>query len=219
MQLSDKDLTLYNIETSMLQLFQWRDSLMNEPQDMTPKELEDSLKAVDIAIDQFIETELEKADAIARNIGEFELRAETCRALAAREAARAEMWLERAERLRAATLRALQLRPKDKQRIETAHTTLKIAKNPPSVSVDKHEDVPKPYMRRELKITADLYDRLMAHLMTSDKSAILFSELMQADVSDGEPMKKIILKELKAGVSVAGCRLVSDKVHLVVGEP
>lgn len=209
------NLSLYGISMELLELFAYRDEIAADP-DITPAEQAESLKVIDAQIDDYVARELDKADGIAANLGEFGIRAETCRAKAKHEAERARFWEARIERLESATLRALQLRPKDKQRIETASTTIKIAKNPPSVNVVDASEVPKPYMRRQVTLNADLYDRMMAHLMVSPKGAPIFQELQAAKTTEPEPMKVEILKELKAKVPVAGCKLIDDRVRLVV---
>ena len=213
--MTQPNLTLHGIELDLIQLFQLRDEVAQDP-DILPAEQSESLKAIDAQIDDWAARELGKADAIAANLGEFGIRAETCRTIAKREAARAKMWEDRAERLEAATLRALMLRPEGKRRIETASTTLRVAKNPPSVQVLDVGEVPKPYLRRQVTLNADLYDRLMAHLMVTKEGAPLFVELQAAKLSEPEPMKIEILKELKAKVAVAGCKLVNDRCRLVV---
>lgn len=209
------NLTLTGMTLELLELLQYHDETARDPY-LTPKEIAEVLTAVDAQIDDYVVRELDKADGIAANLGEFGIRAETCRALAKRETERARMWEARMERLEAATLRALMLRPEGKRRIETASTTLKVAKNPPSVEVFDASEVPKPYMRRTITLNADLFDRLMGFLMLERNGAPLFQELQESKTSEPEPMKTEIGKELKAGVPVAGAKLITDRVRLVV---
>lgn len=209
------NLTLTGITLELLELLQYRDETARDP-DLTPKEIAEVLTVIDAQIDDYVARELDKADAISANLGEFGIRAETCRALAKRETERARMWEARIERLEAATLRALMLRPEGKRRIETASTTLKVAKNPPSVDVFDKSEIPKHYMRRQVTMNADLFDRLMGFLMTDKRGAWMFQELQDTKITEPEPMKTEIGKELKLGVSVPGARLLTDKVRLVV---
>lgn len=208
-------LSLYNIEAELSQLYAFREETASDA-DMTPQEQTASVRAIDLQIDEYVSRELTKADGIAANLGEFGIRAETCRAKAKHETERAKMWEARIEHLEAATLRALLSRPDGKRRIETASATLKIAKNPPSVEVYDKGQIPKPYLRRQVTLNADLYDRIAAHLMGSATGAPLFSELLDAKTTEPEPMRSEIGKELKAGVAVAGCKLIDDRVRLVV---
>lgn len=207
------NLTLHNIETSLIELFAFRDEVARDP-DITPQEQVESLKAIDTQIEQYVAAELDKADGIAHNLHEFEVRMATCQAEAKREQDRAKMWEAHYGRLANATLKAMQARGTKK--IETARTTLKIAKNPASVEVFDSSAVPKPYLRRMVTLNADLYDRIAAHLMGTKDGAPLFSELLEAKTTQPEAMKTEIAKELKAGVAVDGCKLIDDRVRLVV---
>lgn len=209
------NLTLTNIETSLIELYAYRDEIARDP-DITPKEIAETLTLIDQQIDDFVARGLDKADGIAANLGEFGIRAETCKAIAKRELDRAAMWQRNADHLEAATLRALMMRPEGKRRIETASTTLKVAKNPPSVDIVDRGEIPKPYMRRSITLNADLYDRLMGCLMVTKEGAPLFQELQDAKTTDPEPMKDAIKAELKAGVTVPGARLITDRVRLIV---
>jgi hypothetical protein len=209
------NLTLTNIETSLIELYAYRDEIARDL-DITPKEIAETLTLIDQQIDDFVARGLDKADGIAANLGEFGIRAETCKAIAKRELDRAAMWQRNADHLEAATLRALMMRPEGKRRIETASTTLNVAKNPPSVDIVDRGEIPKPYMRRSITLNADLYDRLMGCLMVTKEGAPLFQELQDAKTTDPEPMKDAIKAELKAGVTVPGARLITDRVRLVV---
>lgn len=207
------NLSLYGIPLELIELLQFREEV-EASADMTPQEIAESLKAVDAQIEAYVATELDKADAIAANLREFAMRAATCKAEIEACRRRQALWEAREERLEAVTLRAMQLAKRP--RIETARTTLKIAKNPASVEITDAGQIPKPYLKQTVTINADLYDRLRSFLMTSEAGAPLFAQLMEADVSLPEPMKPKIKAELKAGVSVPGARLIDDKVRLVV---
>jgi hypothetical protein len=207
------NLSLYSIELGLLELLQFREEVENSA-DMTPQEIGESLKAVDSSIEMYVTAELDKADGIAANLREFEMRAQTCKADVEASRRRQALWTARGERLEAVTLKAMQLAKRP--RIGTARTTLKIAKNPASVEITDPALIPKPYMKQTVTINADIYDRLRAFLMTTKDGAPLFAELMAADVSSPDPMKTKIKSEIKAGVQVPGARLVDDKVRLVV---
>jgi hypothetical protein len=213
--MSAPNLSMSGIQSELLKLFQLRSEVAADP-DITPAEQVDSIKAIDGQIHDYVDAELDKADSIAYNLGEFRFNAEACKAKAKKENERAALWEQRAEQLEAATLRALMLRPEGKRHIETASSVLKVAKNPPSVQIFDSSQVPKAYLRCRITLNADLYDRLMGFLMMERKGAPIFQELQEAKVSELEPMKTEIGKELKAGVAVAGAKLVTDRVRLVV---
>lgn len=207
------NLTLTGIATSLIELYAYREEIARDP-DITPVEQSETLKLIDQQIDEFVGREIEKADGIGYQLNEFDMRSATCKTDAAAATGRASMWAKRAEDLLSRSLKAMQLRGHKK--IEGARYTLAIKKNPPSVEILDAGEIPKPYLRRNVTLNADLYDRLMAHLMVTEKGAPLFQELQECKTTDPEPMKIEIGKELKAKIAVAGARLVDDKVRLVV---
>ena len=207
------NLTLTGIATSLIELYAYREEIARD-KEMVPADQLETLKLIDGQIDDFISLELEKADGIGYQFNEFEIRAATCKTDAAAASGRAAMWQRRADDLLSRSLKAMQLRGKKK--IEGTRYTLAIKKNPASVDVFDAAQVPKPYMRRVITLNADLYDRLMGHLMTSERGQPLFQELMEAKTTEPEPMKTEIGKELKAKIPVAGAKLIDDRVRLEV---
>lgn len=207
------NLTLTGIATGLIELYAYREEIVRE-KDMAPAEQAETLKLIDGQIDDFIRAELDKADGIGYQWNEFGMRAATCAADADAARKRAGMWALRADDLIDRSLKAMQLRKKTK--IEGARYTLSIKKNPASVQITDPAEVPKPYMRRTVTMNADLYDRLMAHLMVTKAGQPLFLELQESDTSACEPMKKKIGEELKAKVAVPGTRLIDDRVRLVI---
>jgi hypothetical protein len=207
------NLTLTGISSNLMELYAYRQEVASDPE-MTPAEQLETIRLIDDQIDLFVAAELDKADAIGYQLNEFNMRWSTCKTDAANATNRAAMWAKRVDDLEARTLKALKLRGAKK--IEGARYTLRQAKNPPSVEITSAADVPKPYTRRELTLKADLYDRLMAHLMVTKDGQPLFMELQACKITDPEPMKGEITKELKANVAVAGARLVDDRFRLVV---
>ena len=207
------NLTLTGIVTSLIELYAYREEIARD-KDMVPAEQLETLKLIDNQIDDFVRLELDKADGIGYQWNEFGMRAATCAADADAARKRAGIWALRADDLADRTLKAMQLRQTKK--IEGARYTLAIKKNPASVQITDPAEIPKPYMRRTVTMNADLYDRLMAHLMTSERGAPIFQELMEAKASDPEPMKAEIGKELKAKVEVPGAKLIDDRVRLEI---
>jgi Siphovirus Gp157 len=212
------NLTLTNIELELIQLFAFRAEVAGNAE-MTPQEISESIAAVDGQIEAFVVRELDKADAIAANLREFEIRAATCKADAKHAAARAKFWESNAEHLEAVTIKALQLR--DKPRIETARTTLRIQRNPAAVDVFDLDKVPKPYVKFTVEMTGALYERLLDHLGWSvdrgQAAGELFRELMAAKTSDPTPMKAQIASEIKNKIEVPGARM-REGVHRLVVE-
>ena len=103
-----------------------------------------------------------------------------------------------------------------KKRIEGPMVTLALKNNPPSCEVVQPDLVPEPYLRTTVTLSVDLLNRLLSHLMATEKGAPLFQELMPCKQSAPEAVKSEILKELKGGVSVPGCRLKDDSVRLEI---
>jgi Siphovirus Gp157 len=207
------NLSLYQIKTELLDLMRYRESI-SQDSEPTAEEWAASLEAVDKQIAEYAMREVGKVDGIAGYLRECWTRAKVLKDEATRISDQSDMWTLRGEYLEAITLRVML--QTGATLLEGRTSTFKIRKNPPSVEVAQPELVPKSYMRSRVSISQDLWDRLMEHLMRTDHGGVLLAELTLADRSDAAPMKEQIRYELKAGVSVPGCRLVDDKVRLVV---
>ena len=198
-----EELTLFDIETGLLDLLREREELI-EGTGLGVDEGVDRLKAVatlDLAIREHVAAEIRKADGIAYYMREFEARQEAEEAEVARLKERAEKWKKRRERLEEITIAVMRAAGKD--RIEGQHNTLKLRKNPPSVEVSQPDLVPEDLMRRTVTVTEEQFQKIVQAI---------------PDVKRGnaEPIKSEIGKRMKAGEAVAGCSLITDKVRLIV---
>lgn len=219
--MSAPNLSLYKIETELLDLMRFRESVADDP-DMTPDEITASLEAIDRQITEYVTREVAKVDGIAAYLRECHARHDVLKAEAQRLQLQADAWAERGERLYAVTLQVMQ--QTGATLLEGANSTFKVRKNPPSVDVAQPELVPPAYQRQTVTLTVALWRRVLSHLFSNPRQPLsgghedvsLFIELNECKISNPEPMKDAIKAELKAGVGVPGCRLVDDKVRLVL---
>lgn len=208
------NLTLYSIETQLLELLIFRDSVLEDP-DMTPQEQKDSLDAIDSSIQVYVTAEVKKCDGIARYLREFETRAFTLRAEAARCTNMAKAWEKRQENLENMVISIMQ--QTGATRIDGKHSVLSLRKNPPSVDVQTPNLVPSEYNRFTVTMTEALYFRIRNALQLHAESAPIAVELQhECTATRLEPMKQKIGEELKLGGNVPGCRLKKDSVRLEV---
>lgn len=199
-------LTLYGIETQLLELLNFRDTIAEDP-DMTPQEQAESLKACDESIVEYIRAEVKKADGIARYLREFEARAATLKEEAARCTAMAKNWQKRYDSLEAMVIDIMQATKQT--RIDGRHSVLQLKKNPPSVDPNIQINlVPEELLRRTVTMTEAVYQMLL----NGPGGALLLT----GTAKDCEPMKDEIKKRLKEGDGVPGCRLRTDGVRLEV---
>jgi hypothetical protein len=200
------NLTLYGIETQLLELLNFRESIESDP-DMTPQEQQESLKACDESIAEYIRAEVKKCDGIARYLREFETRAATLKEEAARCTAMAKNWQKRYDSLEAMVIDIMQATKQT--RIDGRHSVLQLKKNPASVDPNIQINlVPEELLRRTVTMTEQVYQTLLNGPM-----GVL---LLTGTAKDCEPMKTEIAKRLKEGDGVPGCRLRTDGVRLEV---
>jgi transcriptional regulator len=212
--MSTTNLSLYNIETELLDLLRWREELI-ENREMTPEEMNATLRACDDQIREYVTREVQKADGIAAYLRECESRVATLKAEAKRVKELADVWQTRHDRLEDLTRGIMQ--QIGKKVIEGARSTLKLAKNPVSVEVAQPDLVPSPYQRVEVKLTLDLWTRITARVMTTEKKGDeMLAEVLDTKVSAPEPILSRIKEELKAGVGVPGCRLANENFRLEI---
>jgi len=108
-------LTLYAIETEMLELVMLRDELAAEVR-VTPEdeaERQASIGVINEHIERYIAREIQKADNLAGFVRECEARSEVMRGEATRAGRLAKMWKDRADHVkeRAAEVLAMQIDP------------------------------------------------------------------------------------------------------------
>ena len=198
------NLTLYGIETQLLELLNFREAIESDP-DMTPQEQQESLKACDESIAQYIRAEVKKADGIARYLREFQARETALVEEADRCYDAAKAWKKRRESLTSMVIDVMQATKQT--RIDGRHSVLQLKKNPPSVEVAQPELVPGEMQRVTVKMSRAQW----AYLCNTYPGAI-----SNMTASEPEPMKTEIAKRLKEGDGVPGCRLRTDGVRLEV---
>src|SRR5574340_316924 len=142
--MSETNLSLYRIETELLELLQFREDTALD-RSITPAEREETLKAADQRIAEYVARELTKADNIAAFLRECDRRADLEDEEIARLQARKRKWQAWHDRLEECTIRAMQIA--GKKEIDGAHNTLKLRKNPASVDVMQPDLVPASYQR------------------------------------------------------------------------
>jgi hypothetical protein len=196
-------LTRYGIESTLMELFLLRDSVLDDPE-MLPQDQRDSVQAIDGQIAEYVRAEIAKVDRIAGCLREFETRAAALKAEAKRCADLAKAWEKRHEDLESMVIGIMQ--QIGKTRMDGRHSVLSLRKNPPSVEVAQLDMVPNPLMRISVTMPYDLWDAL----------CLKSPQLAACKTSAPEPMKTEIAKRLKEGDGVPGCRLRTDGVRLEI---
>jgi hypothetical protein len=205
------NLTLYGIETQLLELLNFRESIESDP-DMTPQEQQESLKACDESIAEYIRAEVKKCDGIARYLREFEARAAALKEEAARCTQMAKNWQKRYDSLEAMVIDIMQVTKQT--RIDGRHSVLQLKKNPPSVEIVQPGFLPADLVRVAVKLTVEQWGHIINWLKPAPSLQIELSTAVAG--KDPEPMKDEIKKRLKEGDGVPGCRLRTDGVRLEV---
>jgi hypothetical protein len=180
---------------------------------MTPQEQQESLKACDESIAEYIRAEVKKCDGIARYLREFETRAATLKEEAARCTAMAKNWQKRYDSLEAMVIDIMQATKQN--RIDGRHSVLQLKKNPPSVEVAQPNLLPAELMRTSVTMTPVLRDKIFLALISAGETS-LSSAFTDCTCTTPEPRKNEIAKRLKEGDGVPGCRLRTDGVRLEV---
>lgn len=191
-------------------LIHLRSEVLGDP-DAKPEDQIESVKAIDKQIRDAIGHAADEAGVAIRR---FESLAEADRKEAKYYHARAAAYDSTVEWLKEQVIGVMNFA--GTKSVEGPHATLSIKKNPASLDVAQPELVPPNYQRRHVTLTTALWERLLAHLMTTDKGGLIFADLVDCKISEPEPMKDAIKAELKAGIGVPGCRIVDDRVRLVV---
>jgi len=199
------NLTLYGIETQLLELLNFRDAVSDDP-DLRPDEQAESLKAIDQQIQAYVTAEVKKADGIAGYLREFETRAEALKQEAKRCSQMAKDWETRRDKLESMVIGVMRIA--GVTRIDGRHSVLQLKRNPPSVEVAQPELVPENLRRITVTLSEAMWMKLSEHIQPE--------EYDQVAEGNPEPMKGEISKRLKSGDGVPGCRLRTDGVRLEV---
>jgi hypothetical protein len=216
--MSTQNLTLYNLEATLMRLMFEREELAGEAAVPGEEALQrQALAQKDIEIREYIGREVKKVDGIAHYLHEFEMRATVAKEEAKRLKARADSWEARHERLE--TLVKSVMLMSGKSRLDGDSNTLKLVKCPPSVEITQPSQLTDEYQRITVTMPMTLWQRLLEATWNQPRYADINLQLRSSgDVKRSEPeaVKSKIAEALKRGDGVPGCSLVTDKLSLRV---
>lgn len=233
------NLTLYGIKTELLELLTFRESLIEDP-DITPAEQQESLKALDQRIFEYVSAEVKKVDGVAHYLREFEARADVYEKEIERLVRLKKTQLDRHQRLNDTVL-SIMIQT-NQPKLEGQHSTFKLAKNPPSAEIAQPGLVPDNYQKLTVTMSPDTWNSVKKTVLRNESLAKLAAVLMECKVTEPEPMKAKILEELKqkepcptcegrngdnqvcntcgstgkVNRTLPGCRLITDRKRLAV---
>lgn len=196
--MSTPNLTLYNLEATLMRLMFEREELATEGLSVIEK---------DIEIREYISKEIRKVDGVAYYLKEFEARAAAAKEEAKRLKARADAWERRHERLEEMVKSVMLM--SGKSRLDGDSNTLRLVKCPPSVEIGQPELVPEEMQMVEVRMSLEIWRILQAHAYNEDIDLGPIS--IRPSVS-----KSKIGEALKRGDGVPGCSLRDDKMSLRV---
>lgn len=198
--MSTQNLSLYNLEATLMRLMFEREELAVDGLSVIEK---------DIEIREFISKEIRKVDGVAFYLREFQARAAAAKAEKERNRDREHMWEARHERLE--TLVKSVMLMSGKARLDGDSNTLRLVKCPASVEITQPELVPIDFERITVTMPHALWDRLQ-----NEASAECRMWIKAESAEKCEPSKSKIAEALKRGDGVPGCSLVTDKMSLRV---
>lgn len=198
------NLTLYGLQSQLQELYQLRDEVVTDPE-LPPVEQKQALDAIDMQIVEYVNTHLaRKCDNITVVHREMTERIDAIDDEIARLKHLKQTRERQREHLVDCVIRAMQLT--GATRIDGTKSVLSLRKNPPSAEVAQLDMVPNTLMRISVTMPYDLWDAL----------CLKNPRLAACTTKEPEPMKAEILKRLKEGDNIAGCRLRTDGVRLEV---
>lgn len=206
----DKNLTLYNIETGLLELLALREEIAATDGNCGP---------VNDEIDAYIRKEVQKVDGIAYMLAEFERRSDVAADEAKRQQVRAKLWQARHDRLKEYVERIMQ--EVGATRLDGELNTMSLRKCPPSVVVNQPELLPNEYKRITITLNLAQWANLVGCMLSqqakdAEEISEIRRELDSLSIGEWQPDKARISAELKRGEGVPGCELIADKVSLQV---
>jgi hypothetical protein len=194
--MSETSLSLYQIETELLQLIEAREEAQAEG------EMPETLAVIDQQIQEYFVRECRKVDGIARYINLCKTQAAVAKAEADRLATWARRWENRLERVKAATVYALGA--VGLKKVESAENRLRLQKNPASVEVYDVALLPDEYIRVTYTLPLPEWKRIRTALGESESAA-----WPRTDVD-----KRAIAEALKRGEQIQGARWAEPSEHL-----
>jgi hypothetical protein len=195
--MSTQNLSLYNLEATLMRLMFEREEIQELPNDNVRTHL---LTQKDIEIREYVSKEIRKVDGVAYYLKEFEARAAAAKEEAKRLKARADAWEARRERLE--TLVKSVMLMSGKARLDGNSNTLKLVPCNPSVDPNiQMEVLPEEYQRITLTLPLTLWNRLL----------VASPEIMK-EIATGphvpakcEPIKSKIVEALKQQIPCEKC--------------
>jgi hypothetical protein len=205
-------LTLFDIETDLLNLMLCREAVLNDPDRSAVLEegetRESELELIDRAIQERVSAEIAKVDGIAYYLREFEARENAADAELRRMCTRKVAWKTRRERLQEMVIAVMNAT--GKTRLEGRANTLKLVKNPPSVEIAQPELVPTEYKKLKVTMPYTLWNALWEACPKELREEMLAVRLGR---EDSEPMKSKITEALKQRVQCGGCAGSGRRYH------
>lgn len=215
-----KNLTLYSIETELLELLEFRDDVAAEVRvtEADQRDQAEQISAIDQQIAEYVKRECTKADNIAGFLRECKARATALKAEEDRIRAKRKAWEDREQRVkdRIAEVLAMTLNPQAiaeasqntvLRRVNGRANELKLCKSPASVEVTDESLVPSDMKRVTASMSREVWDVIIGpHLSNQD----MLSRIKDSTEID----KRAIAAALKQGDPVPGARLVEDSVHV-----
>jgi hypothetical protein len=204
--MSTANLSLYNLEATLMRLMFEREELAAEGLSVIEK---------DIEIREYVSKEIRKVDGVAYYLKEFEARATAAKEEAKRLKARADAWEQRHERLE--TLVKSVMLMSGKARLDGDSNTLRLVKCPASVEIAQPELVPAEYCKLTVSMPVELWKLILVALENDGLgSTHALAEIGELPEPKTEPVKSKIAEALKRGDGVPGCSLVTYKMSLRV---
>lgn len=189
--------TLYNINVTLMNLIFEREDIANDP-DLTPKEIEQRLKAKDVEIREHVTALVKKVDGVAYVLMELAAHEAAAKAEKERQHDREHAFEARRERLE--TLVKSVMLMSGKARLEGDANTLRLVKCPPSVEIAQPILVPDEYRKLTVELPAAVWYELL-RLAGSFEDVVA----QTAKTKDCEPMKSKIAEALKQTEPCGNC--------------
>lgn len=218
--MSAPSLTLYAIESQLLELMDLRDEIAAEVIVTAEGEADraEQLAAVDLAITEYVNREVLKVDNLCGFLRECSVRAKIAKEEAARIAAKAKAWDARADRVKQSAAEAMALTldlsvitkaPQNTvlKRMNGRTSELKLCKSPASVAEDIDKSLlPAEYQRIQITIPCEDFEPLLDALRAAGRDITLDASTVV--------LRREIGAALKAGKVVPGAKLIEDSVHV-----
>jgi hypothetical protein len=188
--MSTANLTLYNLEATLMRLMFEREELAADGLSVIEK---------DIEIREYVSKEIRKVDGVAYYLKEFEARAAAAKEEAKRLKSRADAWEQRHERLE--TLVKSVMLMSGKARLDGDSNTLRLVKCPASVEIAQPELVPDELQQVNIRMPLIEWQALvMLAAHNGFDTAPIHAYVVKA-----EPMKSKIAEALKQQIVCAAC--------------